>query len=394
MLELNDYQNELASKIKLLKEASGSHSPSINTIREKFTDLEIKVDACFLSNPYATELFINHFNKFILKGNNLRELLEFYPSQNEIIAQNISKAIVVNEQSVFVGNGAIEIIQACMHNFSGEKTIINIPTFSSYYEFVLPKTEVLFYKLKKEDNYELDPEVYLKFIKENNPTSIVIINPNNPNGSYLPFEDLRKIVSELRELEMILIDESFIHFAYEDGEKSQISTSELALEFKNVIVVKSMSKDFGIAGVRAGYGIMNKHRVSQLLKNGYLWNSSGLAEYFFRLYKDEVFLKDYELIRVKYINDAIKFFNELKTINNIKVYPTKANFALVELLDGTSSADFVINMLLKYGIYMRSCADKIGLQGEFVRVACRTIEENASIINAFREYYGTKTNIL
>ena len=134
---------------------------------------------------------------------------------------------------------------------------------------------------------------------------------------------MRMIVEKLREVEMILIDESFIHFAYEDDNKNQISTSELALEFPNVIVVKSMSKDFGIAGVRAGYGIMNKHRVSKLLENGYLWNSSGMAEYFFKLYKNDLFLERYSEVRLQYIYEAIKFFDALKSFNDLKVYPTK-----------------------------------------------------------------------
>tara|TARA_B100000900_G_C20259835_1_gene585519 strand:- start:92 stop:685 length:594 start_codon:yes stop_codon:yes gene_type:complete len=193
------------------------------------------------------------------------------------------------------------------------------------------------------------------------------------------------IVNELREVEMILIDESFIHFAYEDEDKNQVSTSELALEYPNVVVVKSMSKDFGIAGVRAGYGIMNKHRVSKLLENGYLWNSSGLAEYFFKLYKNSLFLERYAEVRLQYIYEAINFFDALRSFQEIKVYPTKANFALIELLNGMTSSYFVNCMLIKYGVYLRSCSDKIGLQGEFIRVACRTKEENEIILKSFSE---------
>ena len=270
-----------------------------------------------------------------------------------------------------------------MHNFSGNKIIVNIPTFSSYYEFAKPNTEVVYYKLSKDNNYELDPEKYIEFAKNNKPSSIIIINPNNPNGSYITYSDMRMIVDKLREVEMILIDESFIHFAYEDDNKNQISTSELALEFPNVVVVKSMSKDFGIAGVRAGYGIMNKHRVSKLLENGYLWNSSGMAEYFFKLYKNDLFLERYSEVRLQYIYEAIKFFDALKSFNDLKVYPTKANFALVELLNGMTSSNFVNYMLVKYGVYLRSCSDKIGLQGEFIRVACRNKEENEIILKSF-----------
>jgi len=384
-MNLTEDEKKMVTNLKLLKEASGSHSPSINTLRNEFPELDIKVDACFLSNPYATDLFINYLEEEKINTGQFREILEYYPSQNEIIGKDIASAINVNAQSIFVGNGAIDVIQACMHNFSGSKVIVNIPTFSSYYEFVKPNTEVVYYRLDKENNYELNPEKYVEFAKKTKPTSIVIINPNNPNGSYITYSDMRMIVNELREVEMILIDESFIHFAYEDEDKNQVSTSELALEYPNVVVVKSMSKDFGIAGVRAGYGIMNKHRVSKLLENGYLWNSSGLAEYFFKLYKNSLFLERYAEVRLQYIYEAINFFDALRSFQEIKVYPTKANFALIELLNGMTSSYFVNCMLIKYGVYLRSCSDKIGLQGEFIRVACRTKEENEIILKSFSE---------
>ena len=139
-------EKSLIDKISLLKDSSGSHSPSINAMRHEIPELKINVDACFLSNPYATELFIKYLEKEIVNTSLLREVLEFYPSQNELIASDISNVININPKNIFVGNGAIEIIQACLHNFCGPKIIVNIPTFSSYYEFTPKETEVVFYK--------------------------------------------------------------------------------------------------------------------------------------------------------------------------------------------------------------------------------------------------------
>ena len=144
-----------------------------------------------------------------------------------------------------------------------------------------------------------------------------------------------------------------------------------------------MSKDFGIAGIRAGYAVMNSRRVQELLLNGFLWNSNGLSEYFFRLYTRDNFLSEYEAVRVKYIKETQEFIKELNLIPNIKVYPSMANFALVEILNGDTSDDFVFNMLIKYGIYLRTCSDKIGINGEFVRLASRTKSENKYIIESF-----------
>ena len=304
MIKLTENEQRIASKIRQLKEAAGSHSPSIFTIAEELPELNIKVDACFLSNPYATELFLEYLKKELVDTNKLRDVLEFYPSQNDVIADIISKSININKENIFVGNGAIEVIQAVMHNFVGKKVIVNIPTFSSYYEFAREDTEVVYYQLDKKDDYRLVADKYLEFVKKEKPDSVVIINPNNPNGGYLKYKDLRYILNNLKEIKNIIIDESFIHFAFEDEGYSLISATELYKEFSNVIVIKSMSKDFGIAGIRAGYWVMDKYKVAKLLKNGYLWNSSGLSEYFFRLYKRDDFFKEYEKVRKKYITEA------------------------------------------------------------------------------------------
>ena len=252
MIKLTQNEQKIASKIRQLKEAAGSHSPSIFTIAEELPELDIKVDACFLSNPYATELFLEYLKKELVDTSKLRDVLEFYPSQNDVIADVLGKSININKENIFVGNGAIEVIQAVMHNFVEKKIVVNIPTFSSYYEFAREDTEVVYYQLDKENDYALNADKYLEFVKKEKPDSVVIINPNNPNGGYLKYKDLRYILNNLKEIKNIIIDESFIHFAFEDDGYSLISATELFKEYSNVIVKKSMSKDFGMAGIIAG----------------------------------------------------------------------------------------------------------------------------------------------
>ncbi|PHY90807.1 aminotransferase class I/II-fold pyridoxal phosphate-dependent enzyme, partial [Campylobacter vulpis] len=174
-----------------------------------------------------------------------------------------------------------------------------------------------------------------------------------------------------------------------DGSLSEDFVAKMLLckEFKNLIIIKSMSKDFGIAGIRVGYGIMSEDRVGALLENGYLWNTSGIGEYFLRLYARENFFAEYNELRKNYIHKTQAFFLALAQIEQIKVYPSLANFALIELLDGSLSEDFVAKMLIKYGIYMRTCRDKIGLNGEFVRIASRKFEENEIMIEAMKDCF-------
>ena len=371
-----------------LKSASGTHSPSMATILEKIPEICIKIDACFLSNPYATELFLEYFNKELLETKKIRQILEFYPSQNDIIAGLLGRFLEVDPEKIFVCNGAIEGIQAVMHRFVRGKAIINTPTFSSYYEFANPETEIVFYQLKKEDNFRLNPVQYIRFVKEEKPNSVVLINPNNPDGGYIKYNDLKQIIEELRGIvENIIVDESFIHFAFEDNGLELKSVIHLTDYIDNLIIIKSMSKDFGIAGIRAGYAIMGKQRAANLISNGYLWNLNGVAEYFFRLYTRPDFIQRYEFIRKKYIIESLIFISELNKIRNIKAYSTKANFVLIELQKGQTAEHITNVLLIKYGIYVRNCSDKIGLQGEFIRLASRSNYENERILMVFRELF-------
>lgn len=377
----------LEQRIKSLKDLSGTHSPSIETIKNSINNIEIKVDACFLSNPYATDLFLRHLEDDLLKTGKLRDVLEFYPPQNRDIAKNLANVCKISEKNIFVGNGAIEIIQAVIHKFVKGRFAVTIPTFSSYYEFTTSRIEVVFYKLLKENKFEFKVDDYLKFIKDEKIESLTLINPNNPNGGFLSMDELLFILDNTKKLDLVIIDESFIHFAYEDDNLKLIESQLLINKYPNLIIVKSMSKDFGIAGIRAGYALMQEAMVSELLNNGFLWNSSGLAAYFFNLYGSNIFRDEYELIRKKYIMTTKEFFKDLESLTQLVVYPSKANFALVELPKDINSFSFMIKLLINHGIYVRDCSDKIGLDGNFLRIASRTFEENLLIVNSLKKVF-------
>ena len=159
----------------------------------------------------------------------------------------------------------------------------------------------------------------------------------------------------------------------------------LTEHFENVTVVKSMSKDFGIAGIRAGYAIMKPTRVNRLLKHGYLWNISGIAEYFFSLFAYPTFLAQYKKVLVTYRGYIDRFTRMTSGADFLRAYPTSANFQLMRMPHGVS-ADLVTALLLvRHGIYVRGCADKIGLDGEFIRVAIRTESENRWVFEALAD---------
>jgi histidinol-phosphate/aromatic aminotransferase/cobyric acid decarboxylase-like protein len=386
---LNSRELALVERIKRLKKESGSHSPSAWTLAKLIPELRLKVDACFLSNPYATNLFLMHFHREVIRPRKLRALLELYPSQNPVIAAKLGRVLELEPESIFVGNGAAEIIQAILHRFTRDKILVNLPTFSPYYEFARPDTQIVTNILRRENNFRLNQETYLEQVRRERPDTVVLINPNNPDGGYIPFAVMRRLLEELRSVPNVIVDESFIHFACEGGGFSYRSLADQVGRFPNLMVVKSMSKDFGVAGVRAGYAVMAPGRVRTLLDNGFLWNSSGLAEYFFDLYSRRDFQVQYERQRIRFIRNSRRFFAALAEIDGFHAYPTFANFALVELRGGLTAEDLVCRLLIRRGVYTRTCDDKRGLEGgRFVRIAARNRPENGYIIRSLRRLIG------
>jgi histidinol-phosphate/aromatic aminotransferase/cobyric acid decarboxylase-like protein len=384
---LSPRESALTERIKLLKREAGSHSPSAPTLAKMIPELRLRVDACFLSNPYATDLFLDYLHREVIRTGKLRRLLEFYPSQNRVIAGKLSGAVGVPPEYLFVGNGAVEIIQAILHRFIGDKILVNLPTFSPYHEFVRSDTQVIYNVLPRENDFRFDPEAYLQRVGREKPDTVVLINPNNPDGGYIPYATLVHLLEELRHVPNVILDESFIHFACEGDDYAYRSLSGEVDRFPNLMVVKSMSKDFGVAGIRAGYAVMAPERVQSLLNNGFLWNSSGLAEYFFDLYSRPDFLIEYERKRVHYIRHSRRFFKALSLMSGLYTYPTSANFILIELRNGMTAEDLVCRLLIRRGIYTRTCDDKKGLEpGKFIRVASRCRSENRFVLRAFRDF--------
>ena len=378
-------ERDLVDELERLSSSSGSHSPSLANLRQALPEIRIDIDACFLSNPLATDLFWTHFNSDVLDDQELfKRMLEAYPSQNRVIAERLSSTVGVSPGRIFIANGATEAIQAIVHNFTSH-VHITTPTFSPYYEFAGPGHRVTTFQLDAANYFALDPERYVQSVLRSGADTAVLISPNNPDGSLIPDDHLTRILSGLSDLRTVIVDESFIHFANRAAVEGLPTLVALTDQFENVTVVKSMSKDFGIAGIRAGYAIMKPTRVSRLLDHGYLWNISGIAEYFFSLFACPTFLAEYKAVLSTYRGYIERFTRMTSGADFIRAYSTSANFQLMRMPEGVS-ADLVTALLLvRHGIYVRSCTDKIGLDGEFIRVAIRTESENERVFEALAD---------
>ena len=356
-----------------LKKQSGLHSPSVSEMSS--LGIDIRVDSCFLCNPYAFDLFMEYYNQ-----SELSDYVKYYPPQNAILAKELSESLGLDPDYVFLGNGAIQIIELILREYYGHKKVIVTPTFSTYYEY--DEENISYFKTRKEENFKINVEKLIEFSK--GATVLVLVNPNNPTGSTLTKSEIMTIVDSLEDT-TVIVDESFIDFF-----DSENSVEREVYNRYNLIVLRSMSKDFGIAGLRLGYSVLNPIAKTGLFhKYGLLWNINGLAHFFIQITKEKAFKDRYLRARDFYLKGREIFYNKLKGIEGLKTYPSKSNFFLVEK---EQNIEEVFSLLLfEYGIYTRILNDKRDLNGSFLRVACGKENDNEYIHRSLKEIFVVKS---
>ena len=213
------------------------------------------------------------------------------------------------------------------------------------------------------------------------PSTVVIINPNNPDGGLIPHTALVGFLERVHDrVDQVIVDESFSHFT---TEAVPATVADLVDVMPNLVVVNSLSKSHGVAGLRLGYAVMSAQRA-KTLRDRSLWNLNAFAEWFCTLLGDPSFQLTYEGARRRYVRDTRALFRGLATLPGAEAFPSSANFALLRL--DRPAAEVAGALLARHGIYVRDCADKRGLDhgGRFIRIAARTASENLRIVDGLR----------
>ena len=368
-------ERSVTRALQRLRADAGSHSPSVAQIDRAIPGL-VEVDACFLSNPYATDEVMSRLRA--IPGAQLERMVSHYPSQAPAIAALLGSHLGLPHECLHLANGACEVIHALLASRPGS-VLLSVPTFSAYYEFA--HGPVVTHQLDHLQDFRLDLDALEAMVERHSPETLVIINPNNPDGGLIPHDALVGFLDRVHaRVNQIIVDESFSHFTTEG---TPDTVAGLVTDLPHLVVVNSLSKSHGIAGLRLGYAVMCAQRA-QSLRNSSLWNLNAYAEWFCSLLADPSFQCAYENARCRYVRDTRSLFADLDAIPNIKIYPSAANFALLELDRPAGSVAGAL--LARHGIYVRDCADKRGLHdGErFIRVAARTDTENRRIVEGLR----------
>jgi threonine-phosphate decarboxylase len=350
-----------------------SHSPALADLvgYQKAKDI---VDFCFIANPYyPTSGMLEDLQR------SLPNLIKSYPSSNPLMSQKHLAAVLnVDPEHLVIGNGATELI-ALINLVLIDRIAVPIPTFGEYIENMKDLRDAELYSLDPEDQYQLHLDDYLAWVDRRKLECLLVINPGNPTGQFIPLDEMVDFLHRSRHLELVIVDESFIDFA---GDPIP-SLLPMADQFTNLLIVRSMSKHCGVPGLRLGYCYSaNLYLLNRLRRFLPTWNLNTLAQYFLSLLSDAD--AAYHEGRKRLIGDVTHLYENLRTIPRLKVYPTGANFLLFKVENGMTANELQTRLLEEHEMYVRDCSNKLGMDAFHIRVASQGREKDARLVEALR----------
>ena len=336
------------------------------------------IDFCYLVNPYfPPKKLIDEIKA------SFERLLTQYPSGMRVNSLLAAKNFGVHEENILVGNGAAELIKALMSDFSGKLGIIR-PTFEEYSHRYNEKDLVVYWPNNDEFRYSVQD--LIDYFCDKGIQNLVLINPDNPSGNYICKAELLKLISWTgKEGIKLLIDESFVDFAEE--EDSTIITQEILGANKHLYVMKSISKSYGVPGLRLGVlASGDVDTISKMKKDVAIWNINSFAEFYMQI--TEKYKKDYDKALVRFKNERVRYISELSKIEGLRVIPSQANYVMAEITIGMSAKELNRQLIVKYNILIKNLVAKLHQDGrQYIRLAVKTTEENDKLIAALKEIF-------
>ena len=333
------------------------------------------LDYFFLVNPYfPTEAFLQRFK------DKADLLICHYPSNRKVDSALAAAYFSVRPDSIVIGNGTSEIIKSVMEHTEGKIGVIR-PTFEEYPNRYTPDDTVV---MSVEDaDFSYDEEDVIRFFTDHAVGTLVLINPDNPSGNWIGRNGLLKIASWAKERNIrVLLDESFSDFSSE--EPSSLIEQEILDAFPNLFVIKSISKSYGVAGIRLGVAACGDTAyMDRLKKDLSIWNINSFAEFFFQIIRDDE--EDYREALKHFREERAWFAEALSRIEGLRVLPSQANYLMVEVTGGMAVADLQKKLFTEYGILIKDLSSKIQSGRQFMRLAVRNREDNEFFVRKLKE---------
>ena len=331
------------------------------------------LDFCYLVNPY----FPPEKMKDEIRAN-FDTLLTEYPSGMRVNSLLAAKNFGVHQENIIVGNGAAELIKSLMENFDGRTGFIR-PTFDEYPNRYDREVSVDFVPDNADYSYSADD--IMNFFADKDISNLVLVNPDNPSGNYIHKKDLLRLVKWCGDRDVrIVIDESFVDFA--DEPDNTLIEQEILDDNKHLFVMKSISKSYGVPGLRLGVLASGDSTTIDLMKKDVaIWNINSFGEFYMQI--EEKYKKDYALALDKFRKERARFEEKLSEIKGIRVIPSQANFVMTELDAEISPKELLKKLLIKHNLLIKELTTKTNGRN-YLRLAVRNAEDNDILIAALK----------
>lgn len=337
-------------------------------------------DFCYLVNPYfPNERFMNEMKS------NFDVLVREYPSGMAVNSLLAGHFFGVRTENICVGNGTAELIKSLMENISGNIGMV-YPTFEEYPHRKKDVEVIPYYVVDKDFDYSVDD--IMSYYEGKDISAIVLVNPDNPSGHFISKKDILRLEDWCRSKgRKLIVDESFIDFVEYD-EWHTLLDMEVLLNHPSLIVLKSISKSFGVAGLRLGViATADTDLIAFMKKDVAIWNINSFAEYYLQII--EKYRDDYYEAMEKFKEVRRRYLDKLSKIKGFKVYPSQANYVMCHIENSVTSTELADILLNRYNVLIKNLASKEGLnKGNYVRLSVKSDEENDYIVNALMEIFN------
>ncbi len=335
------------------------------------------LDYCYLVNPY----FPTRRMKDELRSS-FDTLLTEYPSGMYVNSLLAGKYFGVRQDYMVVGNGAAELIKSLMEQCQGKMGVV-YPTFEEYPNR-LEKDAIVSY-IPDGENLQYDEQDLMTFFADKDIQHLLLINPDNPSGNFIPMEGLLRLLKWAKERGIqLIVDESFVDFS-DDFEHNTLLRNDILEDNPHLAVMKSISKSYGVPGLRLGVlASADVELIRRIRKDISIWNINSFAEFYMQIFGK--YEKEYKQACHQFIAERRRFEALLKEIPYIRLIPTQANFFCLEVIDKYSSAELTKLLLERYNIMVKDCNSKTSLKGRnYIRISVRDEQDNDALIAALRE---------
>lgn len=334
------------------------------------------LDFCYLVNCYYPPKKMMEEIKA-----NFDALVCQYPSGMYVNSLLAARNFSLRSDQIIVGNGAAELIKSLLEQLKGTLGIIR-PTFEEYAHRFAPDRVRVF--ISPKDGYAYTAQDIIHYFENHPADNLVLVNPDNPTGNYIPRQDIDTLIRwTAANNTCLILDESFLDFCSEPG--ATLLDESLLDANPHLIVIKSISKSYGIPGLRLGIAASsNPGLIHSLKKDVAIWNINSFGEFFMQI--EQKYHKNYLESLDQVRTERARLTKAVEEIPHLRIHPSQSNFLMAELTGTLTATDLTTRLLTQYNLFIKDLTPKIpASKGQFIRIAVRNKKDDNLLLTAIKE---------